>query len=268
MRSGTTAFRQALASNRKIASLGEIFHSNFENDAFSFHKFYLSQVQGNPELALPSPENRETLFLGFLDYLNTRLKLADKPDRVLLLGVNYNSIHSLNYYWQNPCSPPHMLSLFRKMGIGVIHIRRLNILETLVSEARARKSGIWHMKAGAEQPPVPVELNTRTLLAELEERTLEIRLLRQWLAPGKVLELTYEEIFEPDNRLSQAVLGKCAAFLGVPPQFEASVNYRRTGFSDLRQAISNYGAVAELLSGTAFARFLGERQEQPLPSNA
>ena len=174
----------------------------------------------------------------------------------MLLGVNYNSLHSLNFFWQNPLSPPHMISLFQKLDTPVIHIRRLNILETLVSEARARQSGLWHIKAEVEQPPAAISLNTGTLLAELEERAQEMLLVRKWLVSRKVLELTYEETFRSDDTINRSVLQRCASFLGTIDEFRTEVEYRRTRPLSLWQAISNYEAVAELLAGTDFRKFL------------
>jgi hypothetical protein len=256
MRSGTTAFRRVMGSNPKISSLGEVFHSDFEDSPFTFYNYYLKQVDEHPDLSLPSLANREALLCGYFDHLNTILCIKEKEDRILLLGVNYNSLHSLNFFWQNPLSPPHMLSLFRKLETKVIHIRRINVLETLVSELRARRSGVWHIKAEAEQSPPVVWVNTGTLLAELEERTQETLLVRKWLASGKVLDLTYEEAFQPDNTVSRNVLQRSAAFLGVVDEFKVEVEYRRTRPPSLRQAISNYEAVAAVLSGTDFAKFL------------
>lgn len=256
MRSGTTAFRQVLASNPRISGLGEVFHSNFEDDKFAYYNYFLREVAADPNISLPSPENIEKLLTGYFDYLNGILNLADKGDRVLLMGINYNSLHSLNYFWQNPFSPPHMFALFRKLGTKVLHLRRVNMLETLVSELRARRSGVWHLKTEAEEAPPAVEVNTRTLIADLEERTQEMLLMRRWLAAGKVLELTYEETFLPDNTVAPQVLEKCAAFLDVADEFDALVAYRRTRPPSLRHAIANYDAVADLLSGTEFAGFL------------
>jgi hypothetical protein len=256
MRSGTTAFREVLASNPQISTLGEVFHSDFEDSPFTFYKYFQKKTGVHSDLALPSLANREELLRGYFDHLNTILGIKEQNDRVLLLGVNYNSLHSLNYFWQNPLSPPHMVALFHKLGNPVIHIRRINILETLVSEARARRSGVWHIKAEAEQPPTAVWLNTGTLLAELEERAQEIRLVRRWLSSGKVLELTYEEAFQPDNTVSRSVLQRCAAFLGTVDEFSAAVEYRRTRPTSLRRAISNYEAVTKRLAGTDFVKFL------------
>lgn len=193
---------------------------------------------------------------GYFDHLAEILHLKEKSEHVLLLGVNYNSLHSLNYFWQNPLSPPHMLPLLRKLGVRVIHLRRTNILETLVSELRARQSGVWHIRGEAEQAPPPVQVDTRTLMLELTDRAQEMALMRKWLSFGEVLDLTYEDTFLPDNAINPAVLEKCAAFLGVPNEFEAAVKYRRTRPSSLREAIENYDAVAALLAVTEFAELL------------
>lgn len=259
MRSGTTAFRQVLSTHPKVSALGEIFHNDSIEDRNYFYNYYLKAVQSDPTLALPSEQSRLRVFTEYLDYLRENLGLADGSGRILIVGINYNSLHSLNSYWQHPFSPPYIFQALRKSGISVIHMRRENLLRTLVSERRARLSGVWHLRSSGEQPTTAIELNTRTLLLELEERQFEIDFMEKCLYRyPRVLHLTYEESFQSDNTINNSVLERCAEFLGLQNEFNAATPFRPTAPPTLREAISNYEDVAQLLSGTRFAEYLHE----------
>ena len=103
------------------------------------------------------------------------------------------------------------------------------------------------------------ELNLRTLLPELEEREFEIDFMQKFLVGyPRVLNLTYEEAFGPNNNINPEALEKCAEFFHVENGFQTALAYRPTTPSTLREAVSNYDDVVQLLSGTRFARYLNE----------
>jgi hypothetical protein len=256
MRSGTTALREVLATNPHIVPMGEVFHSEHLNDE-NFHHYYKKRIGMNPDLALPSEENRRILFRDFITHLRDSLGLRENDGKVLVVSINYNSLHSLNNYWQNILAEPYLLSFVKTWNFGVIHLIRQNVLCTLLSEMRARASGVWHIKSEGDRAAVTVEINTDTLLCELEERQAEIALVRRWLGGYPyLLELTYEQTFKSGDLINDAVLGQCAAFFGVPCSFAAAVPFRRTSLPSLHQEVSNHEAVARILSASPFARLL------------
>jgi hypothetical protein len=264
MRSGTTAFRSVLSSHPKIRTLGEVFHNDYLNDRRYFYNFYLHAAQQDPTLCLPSGENRVRVFSDYVSFLKSDLGLTDDGDRVLVMGINYNSLHALNTYWQHPFSPPHIFHVLRRLNISIIHLRRENLLRTLISEHRARRLGIWHRRADGETSPSPepspaIELDPRSLLAELEERDLEISFMQKCLsAYPRVLDLTYEQTFQPDNQLSAEVLQQCADFLGVENRFDTYSKFQPTAPPTLREAVSNYDELRKLIDGSRFEHLLDE----------
>jgi hypothetical protein len=261
MRSGTTAFRDILATHPRVFSLGEIFHNHMLDNRLYFHNYFLQSVKQDPALSLPSEENRYKLFSDYISYIKSDLGLTEEDGRVLVLGINYNSLHSLNSYWQHPFTAPFLFQVLRRLKISIIHMRRENLLRTLVSEHRARRSGIWHRNSDSEQQPMSIELNLQTLLAELEERHFEIGFIEKCLTKyPNILNLTYEETFGPNNVISHDVLARCAEFLDVGNGFSTVTGFRPTAPPTLREAISNYEDVARLLSETQFAIYLDEAE--------
>lgn len=263
MRSGTTALRAALSTHSKVYSLGEIFHNDMIEDRHYFYNYFLQSVQRDPRLSLPSEENRFKIFSEYVSCLKSEFGPAEGDRRVLVLGVNYNSLHCLNSYWQHPFSPPYIFKALRQLDVSIIHLRRDNLLRTLVSEYRARRSNIWHRRGDSEQHATQrtaaIELNLRTLLAELEERHFEIAFMQKCLDRyPRVLNLTYEQVFCPNNEISGATLERCAEFFQVENDFQTRTDYRPTGSPTLREAVSNYEELRQLLSGTRFARFLDD----------
>lgn len=232
-------------------------------DRHYFYNYFLQSVQRDPRLSLPSEENRFKIFSEYVSCLKSEFGPAEGDRRVLVLGVNYNSLHCLNSYWQHPFSPPYIFKALRQLDVSIIHLRRDNLLRTLVSEYRARRSNIWHRRGDSEQHATQrtaaIELNLRTLLAELEERHFEIAFMQKCLDRyPRVLNLTYEQVFCPNNEISGATLERCAEFFQVENDFQTRTDYRPTGSPTLREAVSNYEELRQLLSGTRFARFLDD----------
>src|SRR5579862_328478 len=144
-RSGTTAFRLIVSRHRLITTAGEIFHGDYTDHPDRFYNYYLAAITREPKLALPASDHRITLFEGYVDQLCGRLQ-SRYPDREwVFLGINYNSLHSMNTYWQNIYEPPYLMQMLQWKGYPVVHIIRRNILAAAISEARAKATGVWHI---------------------------------------------------------------------------------------------------------------------------
>src|SRR5262249_28128910 len=156
MRSGTTALREVLATNHHILQLGEVFHSEYLEDQRFFYNYFKERIVKNPNLALPSGDNRRVLFRDYVSDVKQRLGYDASMHHVLVVGVNYNSLQSLNNFWQNSLSPPYLLELIQTFNFGVLHLIRENLLRTLISERRARASGVWHIRSEADRASVAV----------------------------------------------------------------------------------------------------------------
>jgi len=260
-RSGTSALRDMLKQSASAAILPEIFHNDYLDNENFFFNYYLKEISKDPELALPSPENRAKLLLGYFDYLKHRFSKGKRKKKVLSVTVNYNSLHCLNTYWQNSHEVPYLLRLIEKFNFKAIHLVRENLLATLISEERARQSGIWHLtKDGARDTrPSKVRIDTATLVNELEERRREIRMIDDFLSarmPDRRLLVTYESLFPTDKNLPSAdVLDKIRLFAGVNETLAPETRFVRTAAKSFSESVENFQDVANTLSSTEYSQF-------------
>src|SRR6187551_1816800 len=145
-RSGTVALREIVADNPGVFMIGEIFHNKFVDKPVYYYNYYLQQITETPALALPSAENQTLLFSNYIKHATSKLMQAGRARDWLLFGINYNSLHSMNTYWQNIYDVPFVIQIIRKNGYHVVHLIRRNIVATAVSEMRAKITGVWHVK--------------------------------------------------------------------------------------------------------------------------
>lgn len=265
-RSGTTAFRLIVSRHRLITTAGEIFHGDYTDHPDRFYNYYLAAITREPTLALPAADHRITLFKGYVDHLCQTLQ-ARYPDRAwVFLGVNYNSLHTMNTYWQNIYEPPYLMEMLRRNDYPVVHIIRRNILAAAISEARAKATGVWHIEAGAERPAAAddaITVDPAALLRELHTRKLEIDLVGAALRDHKTsLTLYYEELFNDAGRADAEQLRRVSDLLELAQPIAPTPTYQRTRSASLRAAIRNYDEVKATLARTEFAQFLDQRRRR------
>jgi Stf0 sulphotransferase len=255
--------RGIVARHPKIAALGEVFHSDSVDHPHNFFNYYLNEVKSNSSLALPSPSNRIALFSGFLDHVAANLHQKSMGKEWFFVGVNYNSLHSLNPYWQNFFEVPYLLNIIRWKGYFVVHLIRRNVVEATISEVRAKASGVWHIKAGEERPAAAdqkILLNAKDLLGQLRARALEIDLIdRSMEEYARCLTLEYEKFFDIEGKPIPEEVAKLTKFLKLEHPIEPIAGYRKTGSVHLRDAIENYEEIAATLEGSEFAAMLDPR---------
>jgi len=261
-RSGTTALRDMLLQAPSAAILPEIFHNDYLDNENFFFNYYLKQISKDIKLALPSAENREKLLLDYLEFLVRRYSKGKHKKKVLSLTVNYNSLHCLNTYWQNTYDVPYLIQLIENLDFKVIHLVRENILAALISEERARQSGLWHLRKDGpnDTRPQKIRINTATLENELNERQREIRMLDEFLVrrmPDRRLMVTYESLFPANANLPSAeVLESIRLFTGIDEVLAPATRFLRTAAKSFSESVENFDDVAETLASTEYSRFI------------
>jgi LPS sulfotransferase NodH len=129
--------------------------------------------------------------------------------------------------------------LEQEADVAVVHLKRRNILRTLLSKRLANASGVWHRDSTnapeSPTPPPTIELTetdcreffTRTLLKEREADYL--------FRHHRVLTVYYEDLEAQPESVAAAV----QSFLGLPLQPLQSVLTKQAAGS-LRDQIANY----------------------------
>lgn len=133
--------------------------------------------------------------------------------------------------------------------IRVLHLKRKNLLRRLLSEERARKSGVWAVKSGGVVPePGPVELSFDLCVRNFRRIECQQTQYAARFAEHQVLDIWYEDMVED-------MLGTCSRvfeFLGIGPVRDVQVLYAKTGTSKLED-----GLVDSVGLRSEFERWLG-----------
>lgn len=145
---------------------------------------------------------------------------------------------------------PSLPGWFAANGVHIIHLVRENHLEALVSMVRAKQTNVWHSYSDVSQVSVRLPAGP-PLLAELERMAaneLEISRIAQG-CPRTTLY--YEDVL---SNARDAMLPALLA-LGLEP-LALSAPTRKLNTLPLREAVANYGEVAETLKGSPYESFL------------
>ncbi len=122
--------------------------------------------------------------------------------------------------------------------IRVIHVTRRNLLRRLVSNRQAQATNQWAVgRDGDMQEPPEVELDLNQALRSFSTIESQQAANAQRFAGHRVLRVVYEDL----AARPEVVGVRAARFLGLPPLGRPPVvNYKKTGVSDLKQAVVGY----------------------------
>lgn len=143
------------------------------------------------------------------------------------------------------------------MDLRVIHLKRLNLLELIVSMARALDGGPW---AGRSRHDEHVTLDPHELRASFE------RIEAWWQEFDErfphALQVTYEDLVADTN----AVMNRVCRYLELP-DYELSSGMRKQEWRPMRERIANFDDLREQFSGTRWSCFF-EEQHPPERSHS
>jgi len=148
---------------------------------------------------------------------------------------------------------PTVLPYIALRRVRVVHLRRSNLLDVLVSDDTARARGRFH-SSQAQTATVTVTIDSATVLARLRGLERQVRFANWYLraAGARMIEVRYENLVA-DPRGFAAIL----RFLGVSePDRELSSDLRKLNTVRKADIVVNYDEVAATLRGTPFAAFL------------
>jgi LPS sulfotransferase NodH len=146
--------------------------------------------------------------------------------------------------------------LASETGIRIIHLHRENLLETVVSDLVANRSGQWsvpvnHSEGIRDVPPFSIELkDCRRRFQELETWRDSAR---SQFAHHPFLEVRYEDLTAD----FAGTLDRVWAFLETPPH-PAKQRLIKQAHLPLRQQIENFEELRSSFAGSRWERFFAD----------
>jgi len=211
---------------------GEVFRSTLASDVA--YRRYRSERLDRRLLGMVAPPVVKAQYLK-------RLQTLAPPDApVIGFRLMYDQLRR----------NPSLAALLPAFGIRVIHLVRENLLETVVSVAAARESGLYVTRSTVKKTPA-IRVDVEHLVAELERRHRLVARHRALLRAVPSLEFAYEQYVADPSAEDARIM----ALVGLEP-VELGSRVQRTGARSVRDRISNIDEVESALASTRFARFL------------
>ena len=231
-RSGTNMLRTTLASHPQIHAYGEIFNENHIPTNYGFPAS-MKQIM---RARLKEPE-------AYIQELVFRKYLAGTKAVGFKMMYHHPQSASYRRAWSCLAGIPEL---------RVIHLKRRNLLEVLLSQARSDLTGKWASyrdSKGAETQP-RIELSAERCEQAFENLVQTRVAFDQRFKPEQLLEVWYEDLV--DN--FECTLSSVYEFLGVANCSARPATIKQR-VDSLDTAISNYPALKAHFEGTPWASF-------------
>lgn len=145
--------------------------------------------------------------------------------------------------------------------IKVIHLRRENMLQTIVSRKIAGKTDVWS-SAGNNKLPLSerqIFLTAQECNSEFSKTEDNERLTRDNFSTHPFLEVTYEDLV--DN--NQKVMNNIFEFLGIP-SFLVSSKLKKQNGESLSNLITNFNSLKQEFVNTKYEHFFSNNIKSTL----
>ena len=257
-RTGTNALRSVLGSHAEICCLDEVFMLSYRHAAdpliraSNYFTFLEQYCAGDVTKAFP--DRYAEVFTAYLAYLRG---LTTK--RLIVIDVKYNSTHHLTDVWRD-IAEPTLFQLLKTRQIGVLHLKRRNLLRCLISSLKAWDARRYHVRDG--RPPADRRLSLPAQWA--------LERMESWAAEDEAVAAAfdgydfyksaeYAELF-PDatGGIDGRALFELAEWFGVSGAFSTHASLTKLSSLPLDQTIENFDELRAVLQGTPFERFLDD----------
>jgi LPS sulfotransferase NodH len=225
-RTGSNLLVSYLNQSPEIRAYGEVFGGYYLRDAAM-----LDKVQK----------------VGAIAHLEDMLRRTS-TERVVCAKILYRDFEERYHEKRNI---PSMARLFGYLvsneDIRVIHLRRENLLDVIVSKKLAEQSGKF---VGGDYAVQQAEISPGFCRRRIEFIKAQEDMCREAFSGPRYLEMTYEEL----NTDASTALKRLQDFLDVGA-FRAQSHHKKQNKAARSQAITNYDELKAHFSGTPFARY-------------
>lgn len=137
--------------------------------------------------------------------------------------------------------------LFYDKNIRIIHLKRRNLLRTILSRAIAEKTDIWSSRSTTSK----VKLANKKVLLNANDCFREFERIKKWevdtdkkFSSHQIFNLNYEDLI-----LSNEGLKEVQKFLGVPYK-DLNTKFKKLNKENLEELIENYEELVADFKGT------------------
>lgn len=237
-RSGSTLLMGLLNSHGQIRCEGELFHPG--EPAKIFWRAISSRETASEELALRDSDPGE-----FLEQCVFPSGAQDEWATGFKIFYDHATLEEWKAVW------PYLRDC---QELKVIHLVRRNQLARIVSNKIAITTNKWFsLNDGEGERDLKVEIPVGTCQEEFERAAEKRAEFNEYFASHPILELAYEELAEDKNRTCSKIL----RFLGVEDRV-LRTGLKKQNTRKLSECLSNFAALKEHFTGTAWAKYFGE----------
>lgn len=254
-RSGSAYLGSVLSAHPDVTVAPEVFLGQGMRTPENFYAYWAGWVQSDPKHL--APPQCMTVVRTYLDGLFA----SAEDERAKGFALKYDQIPLV----------PGLMEILQERGVRMVHLIRLNVLESIVSSVRnhLRVSGGGRAHGTGPMDPPQVHIEADRLAAGIARRVAEIeqnrKALRSRFASHEVhLEACAKDREDPGGCNAQVLRG-LEEFLGVAPQTDLRTTLRSSG-RGLGEMISNFDEVREVLSGTDWEHMTQPAGALPRPA--
>ncbi|MCA9215175.1 MAG: hypothetical protein KDB27_19035 [Planctomycetales bacterium] len=247
-RSGTTVLQENLGQSPLVTNFSEVFHDREEISPVNYLLYRIELFRKHPELSFPTPENQQTLFERYLDYLDKRCSTP-----FYVMDIKYNSWHHFDPLWHGLFARPALIGIIRSLGSPIIHVIRRNVFQQHVSTRFAEQTQTWHYQSKDDKQPeeIAIRLDPAQCQYGMEMSQRRTKQFRAWFhGHDKYTELVYEDMFE-DGAFAESALNQINGLVGVDLQIPAQPRLKKV-LKSVSKVIENQDEILRHFEGTPF----------------
>lgn len=238
-RSGSNFLSTSLAAHQNVVTFGEVFNNRAQAKG-TIHFAYPGYRNAQPKLV----DQRDNRPVEFVD----RTLFGQQPKSIYAVGFKLFYYHAQTPQWRGVW--PHL----KNQGVRAVHIRRTNLLASLVSEQIAESTKVWQtnkdVSVGTQTQP-----SVRIAPAVCAEYFTTVRRLHEEFSEffDSTLDIVYEDLVED----YQGQLQRVQEFLSLPVQTLASP-LKKQAKRPLPAMLENFDELAAHFQNTAWQRYFDD----------